>query len=199
VPTSIWWTEDASAMEPLRALVSMGRQLVYDSRQWSDVAKGIRAICAVADERTDLSDLNWRRLAPVRRAVVHACSTTPNPTRSSIRIDHVPGERALAWLLAGWLASQCESGTADSGWPSIHQSPPDAEERIAASIGSDSSRVTLAMNDHRVRVTVSDAPPFVLAVPRDEDADAIAAELRTLARDAALRATMDFLASRANG
>jgi len=194
VPTSIWWTEDASEMEPLPALVSMGRQLVYDSRLWSDVGKGVRAICAVADEETDLSDLNWRRLAPVRRAVFHACSAAPSLTMSSIRIDHVPGDRALAWLLAGWLGAHAGAEAAGDRWPSINQSPENEGERLVVSIGS--ARVTLAMNDHRVHVTASDAPPFVVAVPRDEQPDAIAAELRTLARDAALRATMDFLATR---
>ena len=37
VPTTVWWTEDFSGTRPLTSLVTMGRQLVYDSRRWRDV------------------------------------------------------------------------------------------------------------------------------------------------------------------
>src|SRR2546423_374179 len=32
VPTSVWWTDDLSGTRPLGPLVTMGRQLLYDSR-----------------------------------------------------------------------------------------------------------------------------------------------------------------------
>ena len=73
LPTTVWWTEDLSQVAPLGALVTMGRQLLYDSRQWSDVAGGVRGIAPlVGDRYADLADLNWRRLTPVRRALAHA-------------------------------------------------------------------------------------------------------------------------------
>src|SRR5262252_8105347 len=73
VPTTVWWTEDLSDGPPFDPLLTVGRQLVYDSRQWKDVRPGLAALLPLVDNhRVDLADLNWRRLAPLRRALEHA-------------------------------------------------------------------------------------------------------------------------------
>ena len=118
VPTSIWWTEDLSASVPLEALVTMGRQLLYDSRRWADLRRGFLALAPLAahPHGPDLADLNWRRLMPLRNALTHAvatmAATLDAPRRAPLawRIRHRGGERALAWLLAGWFAARL-------GWP----------------------------------------------------------------------------------
>src|SRR6266446_2659634 len=64
MPTCIWWTEDMSDAAPSEALLTVGRQLVYDSRRWRDVRRGAAAMAPlVRRHRVDLADLNWRRLA----------------------------------------------------------------------------------------------------------------------------------------
>ena len=50
LPTTVWWTEDLSQVPPLAALVTMGRQLLYDSRLWRDVARGVRALAPLAGD-----------------------------------------------------------------------------------------------------------------------------------------------------
>src|SRR5438067_7477007 len=54
------------------------------------------------------ADVNWRRLAPVRQALVHAAESmqADDLRHADVRIAHRPGETALAWLLGGWLAAR---------------------------------------------------------------------------------------------
>jgi hypothetical protein len=110
VPTSIWWTEDLSGTRPVAPLVTMGRQLLYDSRCWRDVGRAVLALAPLLADPfgPDLADVNWRRLQPVRQALVHALEssdTTKQQAVTSVQIRHRRGEAAIAWLLAGWLQS----------------------------------------------------------------------------------------------
>ena len=107
VPTAVWWTEDFSGTRPLTPLVTMGRQLIYDSRRWSDVRLAVRGLTPLLDGRVkpalplpasaarpDLADVNWRRLTPVRQALVHAIGSggdAKHPVRDSVRIRHRAG------------------------------------------------------------------------------------------------------------
>ena len=184
-PTSVWWTEDLSRDVPSPVLVELTRQLVYDSRDWSDVTAGFRTVAGLAASgRVDLADLNWRRLAPVRRALVDAVATLSGD-RSPIRvaIAHRADERALAWLLGGWLAAQLRLDR--GGWPSIEESRvgPDV---LTVTVEDGSSTIVAALENHRVVVTTPAQPPMIVPAPAEPPADAVAAELRTLARDAAL-------------
>ena len=61
----------------------------------------------------------------------------------------------------------------------------------------DASDVTATMNGHRVLVKYRGrVAPFSIAVPREADADAIAAELRSLGHDVALHDALASLARR---
>lgn len=190
IPTSIWWTEDLSVAPPLESLVSMGRQLVYDSRHWRDLPKGIRAVSSlVAEEGTDVADLNWRRLRPLRDALVHVA---PGCGQSAVRPDrvqirHATHDAALAWLLAGWLAAKLHWPA--EWWPEIADTATGGELLELDVRGPDVS-LTAALNDHRIRVDVTGRPPLVVPAARETEADAIAAELRTLPREAELCAAL---------
>ena len=84
LPTSVWWTEDLSQTPPLVALATMGRQFVYDSRQWRDVRAGISTVAGLLEHphAPDLADLNWRRLAPLRQGVSRGpCRRRARPGR----------------------------------------------------------------------------------------------------------------------
>src|SRR6266498_4168369 len=83
LPTSLWWIEDVSRVAPIPSIVTMGRQLVFDSRRWRDIRQGVLALAPYIDadrdgdrasrapsrwsQNVDLADVNWRRLTPVRR------------------------------------------------------------------------------------------------------------------------------------
>ena len=194
LPTTVWWTEDLSQVAPLGALVTMGRQLLYDSRQWSDVAGGVRAVGPlIGDRYADLADLNWRRLAPVRRALAHARQAgglavlSPDAT---VHVAHRPGESALAWLLAGTLMAG-QQGPAVPPPRVDDTAPGDAVLRLTIRRGS--SEATVTLTDQNVVVDEGSGTPLVVAVPVEHEADAVAAELRTLSQDADLGAAIGAL------
>lgn len=179
LPTSIWWTEDLSIAPPLPSLVAMARQLVYDSRAWRDVPDGVRAVTSLnARANTDLADLNWRRLKPVRELLVHAAASCGGTVVAAgrVQIQHGRDNAALAWLLAGWLAARLEwSGEA---WPEIALS--DGDEKLALTVRDGDFVLTIALNDRRVRLEATGRPPIVVAGASEDAAEAVAAELRTL-------------------
>lgn len=192
LPTSVWWTEDLADRPPLDAFVTLGRQLVYDSRDWRDVRAAIRTLAPlVAEHRIDLADVNWRRLAPLRRALSHAASPdTPAAAfaGADVRVVHRAGDAALAWLLAGWVVAVCESNAQPSPAPAIEASATeDAVVAIRIRRGGRETTATLTSHSVVIAESGSTAAPLVVGVPIEAEAEAIAAELRTLSHDAELR------------
>jgi glucose-6-phosphate dehydrogenase assembly protein OpcA len=188
VPTSVWWMEDLSRVPPLDAIVRMGRQFVYDSRSWRDLKRGMAAAAALTGSRRrlDLADLNWRRLTPLRQALLHACAfvRADDICRGPLRILHRPEDGALAWLCVGWLRSRRQM-------PREVQLAIEADELgdavLLVEAGTGQATVTARLDSHRAVVTLpGDAPPLTVAVPRESEAHAVAAELRALSQDAAL-------------
>jgi glucose-6-phosphate dehydrogenase assembly protein OpcA len=179
---------------PLEPLVTMGRQLLYDSRRWRDVRLGVLALAPLLAHPfgPDLADVNWRRLLPVRQALVHAVGSCANPSRQSLQHVHIhyrPGEGALAWLFAGWLQ--------DAG----SKEPPitvEEDSYLGADVltASFDDGLRLRLGDRTVSVDDPLGPaPFVVAVPRETEGEAIAAELRVLTHDASLHDAMSVLAA----
>jgi glucose-6-phosphate dehydrogenase assembly protein OpcA len=219
LPTSLWWAEDLSHLAPAAPIVAMGRQLVYDSRQWRDIRGSVLALapyiiaCDTAppsahrtmteSQRVDLADVNWRRLMPVRRALVFAAGASGAAAwrPRDIQITHRPGDSALAWLLIGWLASRLD-------WPadavprieearrgddvlSIVIGPAVAKGFGAA--GGEAGETRATLDRGCVRVTHGGAAPSVVGVPREGEADAVAAELHALSHDACLHDALSAL------
>jgi glucose-6-phosphate dehydrogenase assembly protein OpcA len=201
LPTSVWWTEDLSQAPPLAALATMGRQFVYDSRQWRDVRIGISTLAGLLEHphAPDLADLNWRRLAPLRQGVSRGLAAAERvPARPEgtarrdspplrIQLRHAPGEEAVAYLMLGWLTSRLERPSNRELAVEVRQDA-GIDHRLAVSIGADdASVITATMSEHQVEVTsAADRVPSLMAVPKERDADAIAAELWTLGRDVGL-------------
>jgi len=216
IPTSIWWIEDLSRATPLEALVTMGRQLVYDSRQWRDVRSGVLALAAVLalDHAPDLADLNWRRLTPIRLALTQALAPpvgSPDVDAAGgvgavrVRIRHRAGDATLAWMLAGWFGSRLGRQDAvelaatieeDPGGRGSPENPGGDVVRVAIGAG-ETPHLTASMNEHRVLVEYNTGvAPFSIAAPPEAEADAVAAELRTLTYDTGLREALLTLARR---
>jgi glucose-6-phosphate dehydrogenase assembly protein OpcA len=196
LPTSVWWAEDLSQVAPVEAIVAMGRQFVFDSRQWRHVDRGVLALAPLVGRRgLDLADLNWRRLSPLRQALLHGVRSmrSDDLRHATIRLVYHPGEGALAWLLVGWLSARLE-------WPSL--GTPTLEEArhgddvLAILITGEADDVTATLSPHHVVVRHRSGPPFSIAVPHESEADAVAAELRTLPRDVCLNDTFSALLRR---
>jgi glucose-6-phosphate dehydrogenase assembly protein OpcA len=163
------------------------------------VREGVRALVPLlAGEREpDLVDLNWRRLTPMRQAILHAVSSvrpTADTGLAGVRIRHRPGDEALAWLLAGWLSSRLES-TSDPRASIVADEAPGGDDILTLSF-TDAS-ITATMSEHRVIVSSqADVTPFVVTAPHEPEADAVASELRSLTRDVGLRDTILALSRR---
>lgn len=187
VPVSVWWAEDFSRVAPIRALTEMARQLVFDSRQWRDLPAAVRALRPLLEDADapELADVNWRRLTSMRYALVHAARTMLEGADSlrSVEVRHQPGERALAWLLVGWLAARLQ-------WPEgprlakIEEMDHGGDEVLSAKFDG----ITVSMSSSRIDVrSATGRAPFHVAVRQESDADAVVAELNTLAPDCCLR------------
>ena len=196
VPTTVWWTEDLSRTSPLAPLLAMGRQFVFDSRCWIDVRRGVRALEPFIEAGAlDLADLNWRRLEPVRRALVHHLQTASHDLPlAPVRIGHAAGEAALAWLLAGWLEARLSVGVPlDVSVTAFEQ----GDAILALSIGPEPQSIAATLTTQDVVIQGgSGGTALTIPVPRESEADAVAAELRSLARDSGLHDTLGALARR---
>jgi glucose-6-phosphate dehydrogenase assembly protein OpcA len=191
LPTSVWWTEDLSQAPPLVALATMGRQFVYDSRQWRDVRAGISTLAGLLEQphAPDLADLNWRRLTPLRQGVsrgLAAAGARRDLPRLRVQLQHAPGEEALACLMLGWLTSRLERRSKRELTVTLRQGA-GTNHRLAVSIGTDDAGlITATMSEHQVEVTSASDQVLLRAVPAERDADAIAAELWRLGHDVGL-------------
>lgn len=185
LPTSIWWTGSLGPPQLPAAITGVGRQLVYSSADWTDVESGFRALASLVDREQgpELSDLNWRRIEPLRAALVHAVrSAQPAGTSCRVtgaRVAHASGEAAAAWLAAGWLEARL------GVHPEVVES--EREEVLTVALTLDTGEtISAAMSPSHVRVT-NERPPFTVQVPGETEADAVAAELLALTPDRGLR------------
>ena len=89
--------------------------------------------------------------------------------------------------MIGWLTSQLERPSNRDLTVTVRQDT-DTDHRLTISIdAADTGGLTATMSEHQVEVRSPSGPvPFLMAVPKERDADAIAAELWTLGRDIGL-------------
>lgn len=195
VPTSIWCVDDLSSRQLPDSLVTIARQLIFDSRRWTNLAAGIQALSsALANPRLEIVDINWRRLAPIRQAFLHAGDELDldELRHANVRIAHRPGERALAYLLAGWLASRV-------GWPSavrppVDESLPNGNEVLTVEVGRNAQPTVIALSNRQLTVKQRGWPAYTTVVRLESDADAIAAELKSLTENGCLREALRAVA-----
>src|SRR5262249_14312580 len=164
-----------------------GAALVYGRRGWRDARAGFDGVRPLPhNPRIGLADLNWGRLAPMRRALLHVRGPLKSDAwRHAVTITYGDGEAAIALLLAGWIRSGRREGA------------PEVEVK-AAGAGDDAiltltiAQSTATFSTRAVEILSPPSPPLVVAVPNEAQADAVAAELRSLSPDpvflAALRA-----------
>jgi glucose-6-phosphate dehydrogenase assembly protein OpcA len=194
VPTSIWWMEDFASARPLEAVVGMGRQLVYDSRPWTDVRASVEALRPLIVNRGGpaLGDLNWRRLSPVRHAIAHALdAANAGAELAGAVIRCRPDEAALAWLLAGWVETWTKSENRPLTRLRVEE---DAAQRERLTLTG--GLFTLRLTAHAVDIGPRGAAPFVVAVPSRSNTEEVTSELGTLERDTALRDSLEALLDR---
>ena len=198
VPTTVWWTGDLSDPVPPTALTTTGRQLVYDSRLWHDVKAGVDSAIDVLGraKAPDLADLNWRKLAAVRSALVHVLRVEQSRDLKApnVHVTHRPGEAAAGWLIAGWLSAGIK-GRFPSDLVRVQEADL-GDEIVSVRITENGWSASASMNPDEVKVTSEGRPPFVVPVAQETEADAVAAELRSLGHHVGLQDALRILAAR---
>src|SRR5262249_28031316 len=117
----------------------------------------------------DLSDLNWRRLAPLRDAVVHAATCEPDARaqpHTSAHVAYSAGQEAAAWLVAGWIRARIGLQA-------------DIEQRegalVAITLEGRTWKITASLTEHHVEV--QGRQTFTMPVRAESQMSALAAEL----------------------
>jgi hypothetical protein len=191
LPTTVWWTEDVSTTPPLEPFIEVGRQLLYDSRRWQDARRGAAALWPVVEAgRIDPADLNWRRLAPMRSALAQAVAGVSFSDLDAVRLVPAPGEEALAWLCAGWL----RAGPRGAAAAAVTVDRPSGATGSDALLTVSTGPLTATLTPRQCSVDGAGAP-LILAARVETEPEAIAAELRALARDASLAGALAALAN----
>ncbi len=112
LPLYFWWQGELhDPIDP--QLWSWVDRLIYDSREWRDVAMQLALLETAqrqARQRVILCDLNWTRLFRVRLALAqffdHPASHHRFESIDRVEIVHANGFRSTAVLLVGWLVAQ---------------------------------------------------------------------------------------------
>src|SRR5262249_10608783 len=188
LPTTVWCADDLSQQPPVQPLLEVGRQLLYDSRQWRNTRGGITSVAAVLDrQHVDVADLNWRRLDPLRRVLVDARGPLTSAAWHHVEatITHAPGAEAIAWLCAAWIRSETGGETRTRIEPAHARSAEAAGGRDVV-LGVSIADLTATLTSKTVDVVSASGPRVTVGVRVETEAEAIAAELRSLSRHAAL-------------
>jgi glucose-6-phosphate dehydrogenase assembly protein OpcA len=188
VPTAVWWIDDLSRNPPPALMTTLGRQFLFDSASWRDPRQGFQVMAGILSRphAPDIADLNWRRLAPIRRAIVHGLQSEPAALElraTGVEIRHAASRSAAALLLAGWLSGSLEWSSEDV--PRIEESG-DPADAFSTTLSGGSWAVRIWMDDHHVRVTGTTQTPFEILLPRETESECVAAELRSLGSDSVL-------------
>ena len=197
VPTTIWWADDLSSDALPAALFGQARQLVYDSALWQDVPAGMRRLAEVARtcDRLDLADLNWRRLEPLRHAIVYAASQDAAPleelVEENVRITFRTGSLAAALLLDGWLCCRLGWKTRSAGRV---EEASDQDAVLKITFRRAKWALEAAIDERGTRVVTTGTSVAATPVPVRSLAELIASELRALGHDSCLRETIRVLA-----
>lgn len=221
LPTSICWgASTLPSARTIQDLAPLGRQFVYDSSVWPNPLESIRAVAPMGSRPgtdVDVADLTWRRLKPLRHAIVQAVDPTvlPRPvgTLRAVTIEAGTPERAMAWLLAAWIASRLgwkpvQRTQTDTSAAIVFESPAGrttvditytAREGLRAAIETDALPGAPLLDavqwgDEIVVRYGWDVPPLTLMAPRRSRAEMLAAELRNLYVDSYLRDALNLAA-----
>ncbi len=113
LPRFIWWKATPNPEQILfQKLALTSSCLILDSSYYGDAESEILKIQSLVNERTNIADLNWYRLAPWQELTAEAFD--PPERRMAIMeidrvgIDYEKGNPAQALMFLGWLASRLD-------------------------------------------------------------------------------------------
>jgi glucose-6-phosphate dehydrogenase assembly protein OpcA len=142
LPLYLWWQEEFRApIDP--QLWAWVDRVIYDSQTWRDFGEQMRLVEMAqrqARQRIVLCDINWVRLVHLRIALAqffdHPATYHHLAEIKALEIEHAPGFRSTAVLLAGWLAGQLgwERSRANGKSLGFLQQGDDGERKVQVSL-----------------------------------------------------------------
>jgi glucose-6-phosphate dehydrogenase assembly protein OpcA len=114
LPLCLWWRDEFPEIMDAQLWAWVDR-VIYDSLHWSDFTaqmSRIETAEAEAKQRIVLCDLNWTRIVNLRVALAQFFDPPSAGEQleaiDGLEVEHAPGHRSTAVLLAGWLAAQLD-------------------------------------------------------------------------------------------
>src|SRR5450432_1800812 len=143
LPLYLWWQEEFH--EPMAPqLWAWVDRVIYDSQTWGDFRQQMQLMQTAQQEarqRIVLCDLNWVRPIHQRLALAqffdHPATHHHLAELNAVKIEHAPGYRSTALLLAGWLAAQLEweNPTGNDNSLGFEKHAGDVRQEIEISLG----------------------------------------------------------------
>lgn len=181
LPVFLWWRTPELNTEVLTPFLRSIDRLVVDSRRTTSVKDYLQKLIEIVDGARDVitvSDLNWRRLLPWRRAVAEIFTVGSFGFQSSdvekikrVEVDFQPRQdgclSAQILLYIGWLAGRLgwQVKGAEAGGNNWKFNADDCE--ISVTAASHSEMPPGALN--KVRLTLSgDRTITIIAKPKEE-------------------------------
>ncbi|KPQ36147.1 MAG: glucose-6-phosphate dehydrogenase assembly protein OpcA [Phormidesmis priestleyi Ana] len=113
LPKFVWWKGTPNPEQMLFQKLALNSScLILDSSYYGDAGAEIIKIQKLVDERTNIADLNWYRLAPWQELA--AAAFDPPERRIALKdvdrvgVDYEKGNPAQALMFLGWLASRMD-------------------------------------------------------------------------------------------
>ncbi|MEL7333219.1 MAG: glucose-6-phosphate dehydrogenase assembly protein OpcA, partial [Cyanobacteria bacterium J06560_2] len=113
LPKFVWWKATPNPEQVLFQKVALSSScLILDSSFYGDAESEMVKIQDLVNERTNIADLNWYRLAPWQELCAEAFD--PPERRMAITeidrigVDYEKGNPAQALMFLGWLASRLD-------------------------------------------------------------------------------------------
>ena len=176
LPNHLYWARTWPTDErDFDAVARLCDHVVVDSRRFAEPARHLAAVAARRQAGQRLSDLNWLRLRPWRRALAEAFERLPWQPGTKVEgaVRYGASATAAAHLLADWLGSRLGARLAleRSGEPTLA-----CPESVVLRTGGFEIDLAIAKNQLRVHVSTPEHCylPFTVPVPRSEDGDLLA-------------------------
>ncbi|MEL7051732.1 MAG: glucose-6-phosphate dehydrogenase assembly protein OpcA [Cyanobacteria bacterium J06588_5] len=113
LPKFVWWKATPNPEQVLFQKIALSSScLILDSSYYGDAESEIVKIQDLVNDRTNIADLNWYRLAPWQELTAEAFD--PPERRMAlgevdrVGIDYEKGNPAQALMFLGWLASRLQ-------------------------------------------------------------------------------------------
>lgn len=179
LPNHLYWSGPWRRNSPWFAMLAgLCEHSMVDSRDFDAPAADLAAVETERSKGQQVTDLNWLRLRPWRRALAEAYQRVPHADASDLTasIQHGPTATSSAILLGNWLSQRLQARV---------QYQPAEDDRntgpVAIELRSDRYEILARARENHIRLHVATETachlPFQLPRSRGSEGDLLAAAI----------------------